>query len=57
MDRITEKTVDIENILKDKMGDKAKMVPSLAVKWLKHIVHQDQVNAFLSRGRLGLRNA
>ncbi|MBR1401760.1 MAG: glycerol acyltransferase [Prevotella sp.] len=51
MDRITEKTVDIENILKDKMGDKAKMVPSLAVKWLKHIVHQDQVNAFLWENR------
>jgi len=42
-----EKTVDIEKILKGKMGDKAKFVPSALVNWLKKIAHEDQVNKFL----------
>ena len=42
-----EKTVDIEKILKGKMGDKSKFVPSALVNWLKKIAHEDQVNKFL----------
>ncbi len=29
------------------MGNKARLVPSPLVKWLKHIVHQNEVNSFL----------
>lgn len=47
MNSITEKTIDISDILKGKMGSKAKFVPSPLVKWLKHIVHQDEVNKYL----------
>ena len=47
MNSITEKTIDISDILKGKMGSKAKYVPSPLVKWLKHIVHQDEVNKYL----------
>lgn len=47
MNSITEKTIDINDILKSKMGSKAKYVPGLLVKWLKHIVHQDEVNKYL----------
>lgn len=47
MNSITEKTIDISDILRGKMGSKAKFVPSLLVKWLKHIVHQDEVNKYL----------
>ena len=47
MEQITEKTIDIDRILKDKMGEKAKWIPKFLVSWLKRIVHQDQVNAFL----------
>jgi len=46
-----EKTIDIDNILKSKMGGKAKYVPRFASAWLKHIVHQDQVNEFLHSAR------
>lgn len=55
MDKIIEKTVDIDQILKDKMGTKAKYVPRLLVSWLKHIVHQDEVNKYLwdSRDKMG----
>ena len=50
-----EKTIDIEKILKGKMGAKSKYVPSFLVSWLKRIVHQDEVNDFLweSRGMVG----
>ena len=55
MAQITENTIDIDKILHDKMGDKAKWVPGLLVNWLKRIVHQDQVNKFLwdSRDKTG----
>ena len=46
-----ENTIDIDNILKSKMGGKAKYVPRFASAWLKHIVHQDQVNEFLHSAR------
>ena len=46
-----EKTIDIDKILKGKMGAKAKFVPKLLVNWLKRIVHEDQVNAFLWENR------
>ncbi|WP_278901711.1 glycerol acyltransferase [Leyella stercorea] len=47
MNEITEKTIDIEKILHSKLGSKARYVPHLLVKWLKKIIHQDQVNAFI----------
>lgn len=47
MNSITEKTIDISDILKSKMGSKARFVPAPLVKWLKHIVHQDEVNKYL----------
>ena len=55
MGQITEKTIDIDGILKDKMGAKAKWVPRPLVSWLKRIIHQDQVNAYLweSRDKVG----
>jgi putative hemolysin len=56
MAAITEKTIDIEKILKSKMGSKAKFVPGFFVSWLKRIAHQDQVNAYLweSRDKVGV---
>lgn len=53
---VTEKTIDIDNILKSKMGTRKKYVPQPVIAWLKHIVHQDQVNEFLwaSRDKTGV---
>lgn len=55
MEQITEKTIDIDHILKSKMGTKAKWVPRPLVTWLKRIAHQDEVNRFLweSRDKVG----
>ena len=47
MNTITPKTVDIEKVLRDKMGSKAKWVPRPAVKWLKNLIHEDWLNQFL----------
>ena len=44
---VTENTIDIDKILKDKMGDKARYVPGVITRWLRHIIHQKEVNAFL----------
>ena len=51
MDQIIEKTVDIDDILKSKMGNKARFVPGFVSNWLKRIVHQDKVNAYLWESR------
>ena len=55
MSEVTKQTIDIDKIVKEKMGKKAKFVPPFLVGWLKRIVHQDQVNAFLwdSRDKVG----
>lgn len=51
----TERTIDLDRIIREKMGTKARYVPSVAVRWLKHIIHQDEVNRFLweSRDKMG----
>lgn len=46
-----EKTIDLDKILKSKMGTKAKYVPRFLVRWLKHIIHEDEVNRFLWESR------
>lgn len=53
---VTEKTIDIDQILKDKLGTKYPFVPGFLVNWLKRVAHQDQVNAFLweSRDKTGV---
>ena len=45
------KTIDIDKVLADKMGEKARFVPGFAVKWLKKTIHQDRVNEFLYASR------
>ena len=51
MTQIIENTIDLDKILRDKMQGKARYVPRPLVSWLKHIIHQDQVNAFLWESR------
>lgn len=56
MNEIGEKTIDVRQILRGKMGAKAKYVPGFIVKWLERILHQDEVNEFLwdNRDRTGV---
>ncbi len=51
MATVTKTTIDIDRILKEKMGAKVKFVPRFLVSWLKRIAHQDEVNNFLWENR------
>lgn len=51
MKEINQKTIDIDSILKSKLGDKTKFIPRPLVSWLKRIIHQDEVNAYLWESR------
>lgn len=51
MVEVTEKTIDIDKVLRDKMGKKARYVPRFAVSWLKRIIHQDELNEFFWESR------
>lgn len=44
----TKKIVDVESVLKAKAGSKARYVPRCLVSWLRRIVHEDEINAYLS---------
>ncbi|MBQ0023156.1 MAG: glycerol acyltransferase [Prevotellaceae bacterium] len=49
--------VDIDKILSDKLGNKAKFVPRPIVTWLKNILHQDWMNVHLcgkGKGQIGV---
>lgn len=47
MNETIAKTIDVDSILQNKMGSRAKLVPGFLVSWLKRIIHQDAVNRFL----------
>lgn len=51
MNESIEKTIDIEKILRDKMGKKGRYVPRFVISWLKKIIHEDEVNRFLWENR------
>lgn len=42
-----EKVIDIDKVLKAKMGKKARFVPGFVIRYLKKIVHEDWLNEFL----------
>lgn len=51
MNEAIEKTIDLDKIIRSKMGEKSKFVPGFAMSWLKRITHQDEVNRFLWESR------
>ena len=51
MNLFMEKTIDIDKILKSKLGTKAKFVPGFLVSWLKKTIHEDEVNRYLWESR------
>lgn len=46
-----DRVVDVESIVKDKAGDKYRYIPKFVVSWLKKILHETEVNRFLSSTR------
>ncbi len=51
MMEVTERTIDIGRILADRMGPRARHVPSFVVRWLERVIHQDQVNDYIWSAR------
>lgn len=43
--------INVDKILSDKAGKKARYVPRPVVRWLKHILHQEEINDFLTANR------
>ena len=41
-------SIDIDKVLKKKLGDKAWLVPKFIVSWIKRTIHQDWINKHLS---------
>lgn len=46
-----KKTIDIDDILRSKLGEKVRFIPGFVTHWLKKIIHQDEVNQFLWQSR------
>ena len=40
--------IDVEEIVRGKAGNKYKYIPRPAINWLKQILHQDEVNRYLT---------
>lgn len=48
--------VDIDAIVRGKLGSKAKFVPGFVLSWFKKILHQEEVNTYLNgraKGKIG----
>lgn len=43
--------IDIDKVLREKAGKKARYVPGFVIAYLKHIVHQDELNGFLRQAK------
>ena len=50
----TIKEIDLDAIVREKAGKKAKYIPKFVISLLKRIVHQDFINEYLRRGLVGV---
>lgn len=46
--------IDLDHIIRSRAGKKAKYIPGFLVNWLKRIIHQDFINAYLEKGYVGV---
>ncbi len=46
--------VDIEAIVRTRMGEKSRFVPRFVFAWLRRLIHQDFINEYLRQGREGV---
>lgn len=54
MQNNTVTLIDLDRIVRERAGKHAKLVPGFLIKWLKRIVHQDFINAYLKQGYVGV---
>lgn len=46
--------IDLDKIVRNRAGKKAKYIPGFLIGWLKRIVHQDFINNYLKQGYVGV---
>ncbi len=46
--------IDIESIVKARLGTKTRYIPSFLFRWLKNFIHQDFINIYLRQGYEGV---
>lgn len=54
MDTRQPQVLDIEKIIKSKVGKKAKYIPKFVINWFKRFIHIDFINEYLKEGYLGV---
>ncbi len=47
-------TIDIDAIVRSRMGSRARWLPRFVTRWLEGYIHQDYINAFLKKGLVGV---
>ncbi|NOU45752.1 MAG: glycerol acyltransferase [Bacteroidales bacterium] len=48
-EKLQRKTIDVEGVLAKKNPNIARFLPKIVINYLKHIVHQDEVNAMINK--------
>ena len=48
-EKLQRKTIDVEGVLAKKNPNLARFLPKIVINYLKHIVHQDEVNAMINK--------
>lgn len=54
MQNKTVTLIDLDKVVRQRAGKKAKYIPSFLISWLKRIVHQDFINNYLKKGYVGV---
>ena len=47
-------TIDIDRIVRERVGKRAHWIPRFVTRWLERFIHQDFINEFLVRGHEGV---
>jgi len=46
--------IDIDRIVRERAGSKARWIPRFVTRWLERFIHQDFINAYLVQDRVGV---
>lgn len=47
-------TIDIDAIVRGRMGNKERFLPRFVTRWLARFIHQDEINDYLCKGKVGV---
>ena len=54
MQNKTVTLIDLDKVVRQRAGKRAKYIPSFLVNWLKRIIHQDFINNYLKHGYVAM---